>query len=397
MAEQSPRVGSAVKWFASIVGAAVIVAIQTPPDVAASNAALWVKRITGYLPDWPQWVDGFATGVGALLLLTPLIVSLWRKRAGNILERHKAILLALAEPLARLQELAMVYGPRDLAGIAAAQAEAEGLVAQIPYDQETSKTVRDFINVCRMLVSDFETHADERENRQIVHRLSISLFRYLHAGRPVKRRKIEMPDWMREGDKTGPKAVLPKPPPMEAGYRERLLADPKAAALPSPLEAEATARTRYEMRKLTGGIGDPVAMGARLLEEDAKRAPERQIRALAKAVLDEADQEHERAVERLSALLGPRKAAEFSQAQKEGRHALIDKGRDIVTRFREERPSEPFETWARRQREYLDIQPQLGDEYQKWVIRNAERGGSSIADGEFLRELARLEKEWGLT
>jgi hypothetical protein len=78
------------------------------------------------------------------------------------------------------------------------------------------------------------------------------------------------------------------------------------------------------------------------------------------------------------------------------RRELIDKGRDVVTRFRAEQPSVPFETWARRQREYLDIQPHLGDEYQKWVIRNADGDVSSIADGEFLRELARLAKEWNL-
>lgn len=78
------------------------------------------------------------------------------------------------------------------------------------------------------------------------------------------------------------------------------------------------------------------------------------------------------------------------------RRRLIAKGRDAVERFRAERPSEPFETWARRQREYLDVQPHLGDEYQKWVIRNAERDVSAIADGKFLRELSRLEKLWGL-
>jgi hypothetical protein len=78
------------------------------------------------------------------------------------------------------------------------------------------------------------------------------------------------------------------------------------------------------------------------------------------------------------------------------RHALIAKGRDIVARFRAERPSETFETFARRQRGFFDIQSHLGPEYQQWVTRNAERDVSAIADGEFLRELVRLEEEWGL-
>lgn len=89
-----------------------------------------------------------------------------------------------------------------------------------------------------------------------------------------------------------------------------------------------------------------------------------------------------------------RAAAEISD---KNRHStIIAKGRDIVTRFRSENPSEAFEIFARRQRDYLDIQPHLGDAYQAWVVRNADRNVSSIADGEFLRELARLEREWGL-
>jgi hypothetical protein len=80
----------------------------------------------------------------------------------------------------------------------------------------------------------------------------------------------------------------------------------------------------------------------------------------------------------------------------EHRRDLIAKGRDLVHRFRTESPDDIFETFARRQRDFFDIQPHLGDEYQRWVIRNAERDVSLIADGEFLRELARLEKEWGL-
>ena len=88
--------------------------------------------------------------------------------------------------------------------------------------------------------------------------------------------------------------------------------------------------------------------------------------------------------------------AAADEGTRKRREELIAKGRDIVTRFRAEKPSEPFEIYARRQREYLDVQPHLGDEYQRWVIRNANRDVSLIADGEFLRELRQLEEEWGL-
>jgi hypothetical protein len=127
-------------------------------------------------------------------------------------------------------------------------------------------------------------------------------------------------------------------------------------AIEDRLTRAATERARYEARKL-GGMMDPVAIGAQLLDQDAKEAAK--------------------------------------EAKKDRRRALIAGGRDVVARFRAEQPSDPFETWARRQREYLDIQPHLGAEYDRWVVRNADRD-SSLADGEFLRELVRLEKEWDL-
>ena len=106
--------------------------------------------------------------------------------------RHKEILQSLATPLARVYDLSMAYGERDLAGIAAAKSEAQGLVAEIPYDQASSQTVRDFINYCDRLIGDWMDHADERGNRDLVHRVSSGLFRFLHEGRPVDRSEIQL-------------------------------------------------------------------------------------------------------------------------------------------------------------------------------------------------------------
>jgi hypothetical protein len=123
------------------------------------------------------------------------------------------------------------------------------------------------------------------------------------------------------------------------------------------LEAPARARAAMLARKMGAQIGDPVALGEHLLEQDAREAAR--------------------------------------EAKKDQRRALIAGGRDMVVRYRAEQPSIPFETWARRQREYLDLQPHFGAEYDRLVARNADRD-SSLADGDFLRELVRLEKEWDL-
>lgn len=94
------------------------------------------------------------------------------------------------------------------------------------------------------------------------------------------------------------------------------------------------------------------------------------------------------------------KAAERVEARKR-RQELIAKGRDVVLRFRQAGEHQGFEEFASKDRDYLDIQPHLGDEYQAERSRNARRA-TATADGSdyraamLLRELARLEKEWGL-
>lgn len=88
-------------------------------------------------------------------------------------------------------------------------------------------------------------------------------------------------------------------------------------------------------------------------------------------------------------------------ASQQRRREVIAKGRDVVLRFRQAGELEGFEEFASKDRDYLDIQPHLGDEYQAERIRNARRA-TATADGRdyraamLLRELARLEKEWGL-
>jgi hypothetical protein len=79
---------------------------------------------------------------------------------------------------------------------------------------------------------------------------------------------------------------------------------------------------------------------------------------------------------------------------------LIADGRDLVHRYREFADQEDFNSYVRRHREYLDIQPHLGDDYQAGVIRRQRTvtptfDGSDYEAAMFLRELARLEREWG--
>jgi hypothetical protein len=85
------------------------------------------------------------------------------------------------------------------------------------------------------------------------------------------------------------------------------------------------------------------------------------------------------------------------------RRVMIEACRDIVQRYGDTDYPEPFDIFLRNDRAYLDIQPHLGDDYIKGVYNRAEREASldetTHRDWEaamFLRELARLEKEWHL-
>ena len=70
---------TAANWTLPLVGGAIVVGLQTPPDTAVSNAALWIEKITGNLPDFPPWADALGTAVGIIIAFTPLLLWL-RKR-----------------------------------------------------------------------------------------------------------------------------------------------------------------------------------------------------------------------------------------------------------------------------------------------------------------------------
>ena len=83
------------------------------------------------------------------------------------------------------------------------------------------------------------------------------------------------------------------------------------------------------------------------------------------------------------------------------KRGIIAKGRDLAHRFEIERPQEAFQTFLRKERDFMDVQPHLGLEYQRWVggrgqILTITGDGSDYECSMFKRELARLEKEWDL-
>jgi hypothetical protein len=70
-----PKVSTVAAYAFPATGAALVVIVQTPPDVARSNAAKWVKELVGIIPDWPPWVDHVLTAIGVSLIAIGLLLA----------------------------------------------------------------------------------------------------------------------------------------------------------------------------------------------------------------------------------------------------------------------------------------------------------------------------------
>jgi hypothetical protein len=132
----------------------------------------------------------------------------WSSATYPFPERHKQILQSLADTLAEVQNLSLAkayWNPQThhalrqehLGKLADARSRAENLNEQIPYDPATMQTVRDFLHAAQIVVHDALQNWDDRESRSDLDRIAAGLFFYLHDGKAVNRRKIDLPDWCR--------------------------------------------------------------------------------------------------------------------------------------------------------------------------------------------------------
>lgn len=274
-------------------------------------------------PVWQPVLFWFGVALAIFAAVIWPIIGFAMKGGRRFPERHRAILQELAAPLATVQEQATTYGQRDFGKMTAARAQTEELIGQIPYDHETVRMVRDFLQACAIVTHTHNTAAEMREARQDVARVSPALFRYLHDGKSVDRRKIDLPDWMRDGDGKEPG----KP------------------------------RT----------VSDPAALGARLVENEVKRAESDTRNAELKA-------------ERRQQIVVLRDAA-------------VAYGR---------KPDYAFRGHLERVRAYADIRRHLSADFKAelhqqrmaWVMPQGARYGHLVE--RLMNELDRLEAEWNL-
>jgi hypothetical protein len=130
------------------------------------------------------------------------------------------------------------------------------------------------------------------------------------------------------------------------------------------LSREATARARYEMRKITGGIGDPVAMGARLLDRDVTDADKR--------------------------------------TRQEHRRELISICRYIAVEYAKSGEEESFAAHLEGHTEYLEIRRFLSADFMsklnapRTIYLQDDNSRLPVLVAMFLEEIDRLEGEWDL-
>lgn len=135
--------------------------------------------------------------------------------------------------------------------------------------------------------------------------------------------------------------------------------------------------------------------------------------AAEKIVKDRQAEEEAARVRMIADAARPPRRDRFAELREDRRHkqvetdkhrrAIISACRDIVQNYRDADLPKAFGEFVDRERAFLDIQPHLGADYFKGVLNRKELEGVQdtrpYRDYEaamFLRELARLEKEWKL-
>lgn len=117
------KFGTALAVGLSVAGGGLVMAVQTPPEVAKSNAALWVKELAGHMPDWPASTDLFLTNVGLLMIIAGLSVMLVKVRRRRLKrQRDAAALMAQRRAEAPVEvplPLPIVPNAREAAAIKA--------------------------------------------------------------------------------------------------------------------------------------------------------------------------------------------------------------------------------------------------------------------------------------
>jgi hypothetical protein len=210
-------------------------------------------------------LTGFAVGVvGIIVTLAFAAASIFSRHPPR---RHEAILHSLADALAEVQDLALDrawWNPQSAPTLRAehfqkyqdALTKARRLIDQIPYDKSTTQTAKDFVQACSIAANDAQQGYNDRESRSDVARIAPGLFRFLHDGRSVRRRKVDLPDWCRFEHKRR-FSEKPEPSPLILMLKRAFDGIPTTAALP---KKTATQQAAEYVERITGA-------------PDAKRGP----------------------------------------------------------------------------------------------------------------------------
>lgn len=129
----------------------------------------------------------------------------------EVTEHQKELYHRIADALAEMKGSALTVGGWERNSPTPAQMEhsrhhheitmrAGALIDQISYDRATADTCRDFAQLCHFLVYDSIHKQDYSQSRAELDRLGVGLFRYLHAGKRVNRKRIDLPEWIRKQD-----------------------------------------------------------------------------------------------------------------------------------------------------------------------------------------------------
>jgi len=153
---------------------------------------LWAFSVT--LLAWLIWTD-----------VRPFIQARLRRKFPA---RHAEICHQLAKRLGEMRSLAFsaeAWVIRDKAPAPAKRVKAinfsrlydgvQRLAGEISYDTDTAQTVRDYAQICAIMVAQIQEEGAAPDEKEALNALTPPLFEALHAGRSVERTKLPLPKW----------------------------------------------------------------------------------------------------------------------------------------------------------------------------------------------------------
>jgi hypothetical protein len=196
-------------WKSITAGMFLLGLFWLPADVQSYDQALgpWQRLWSLFSRETLLWI--FALGLFAWLVWTDARPFIRGKFKRKFPPKHAEICRKLADHLGEMRQLALAsraWVIRDNKPAPAKRANyvnfsrhyvaVQKLAGQISYDRDTADAVKDYAQICAIMVDQMEKDDHSEDEEAAIARLTPPLFEALHSGQPVNRAALPWPQWL---------------------------------------------------------------------------------------------------------------------------------------------------------------------------------------------------------